>query len=86
MKRTAIPEGLVNKLTRIDGKVIADSSLMKLYTKNPGKFLKELGLTPEEIEFFKINDGELTRSCSCCAVFFGSCGTGCGSYGGHTVG
>ena len=86
MKRTEMPETLVKKLIKLDKKVAEDSPLMKLYSTNPGKFLKKMGLTPEEIEYFKIHDGKITKSCNCCTWFFGGCGTGCGTYGGHTVG
>lgn len=78
---------LQKKLAGMDEKVAGDSRLMQMYRTDPDAFIEALDLLPEEKALFKVSfDEQPTRNCECCAVFFGSCGVGCGTYGGTAVG
>lgn len=80
-------ESLKEKFSSLDEKIAGDSKLMQMYRTNPQAFIEALDLLPEEKAFFKVNfEEQPTRNCECCAVFFGSCGVGCGNFGGNAVG
>lgn len=75
------------KLAELDEKIAGDSKLIQLYRRDPQAFIETLELEPEEKALFKVKfDEQPTRNCECCAVFFGSCGVGCGNFGGTAVG